>query len=49
MDKEWANKDRYHPSHGLPEHRMPLPKGKGFHIRFRLGEERVHWEKGTLL
>jgi hypothetical protein len=30
MAKEWANKDRYHPSHGVPETRMPLPKGKGF-------------------
>jgi hypothetical protein len=30
MAKEWANKDRYHPSHGVPEPRMPLPKGKGF-------------------
>jgi hypothetical protein len=30
MAKEWANKDRYHPSHGVPESRMPLPKGKGF-------------------
>jgi outer membrane biosynthesis protein TonB len=30
MVKEWANKDRYHPSHGVPEPRMPLPKGKGF-------------------
>jgi hypothetical protein len=28
--KEWANKDRYHPSHGVPEPRMPLPNGKGF-------------------
>jgi hypothetical protein len=27
---EWANKDRYHPSHGVPEPRMTLPKGKGF-------------------
>jgi hypothetical protein len=25
---EWANKDRYNPSHGVPEFRMPLPKGK---------------------
>jgi hypothetical protein len=25
-----ANKDKYHPSHGVPEPRMPLPKGKGF-------------------
>jgi hypothetical protein len=30
MAKEWANKDRYHPSHGVPEPPMPLPKGKGF-------------------
>jgi hypothetical protein len=30
MAKEWANKDRYHPSHGVPEPRMPLPNGKGF-------------------
>jgi hypothetical protein len=30
MAKEWANKDRYHPSHDVPEPRMPLPKGKGF-------------------
>jgi hypothetical protein len=30
MAKEWANKDMYHPSHGVPEPRMPLPKGKGF-------------------
>jgi hypothetical protein len=29
MAKEWANKDGYHPSHGVPEPRMPLPKGKG--------------------
>jgi hypothetical protein len=29
MAKEWANKDRYHPSHGVPEPRMPLLKGKG--------------------
>jgi hypothetical protein len=28
MAKEWANKDMYHPSHGVPEPRMPLPKGK---------------------
>jgi hypothetical protein len=30
MAMEWATKDRYHPSHGVPEPRMPLPKGKGF-------------------
>jgi outer membrane biosynthesis protein TonB len=28
MAKEWANKDRYNPSHGVPKHRMPLPRGK---------------------
>jgi hypothetical protein len=28
MAKEWANKDKYNPSHGLPESRMPLPRGK---------------------
>jgi hypothetical protein len=28
MAKEWAKKDRYNPSHGVPEPRMPLPRGK---------------------
>jgi hypothetical protein len=28
MSKEWANKDRYNPSHGVPKPRMPLPRGK---------------------
>jgi hypothetical protein len=28
MAKEWANKDRYNPSHGVPKPRMPLPRGK---------------------
>jgi hypothetical protein len=28
MAKEWANKDRYNPSHGVPKSRMPLPRGK---------------------
>jgi hypothetical protein len=28
MAKEWANKDMYHPSHGVPEPRMPLPRRK---------------------
>jgi hypothetical protein len=28
MAKEWANKDRYNPSHGLIQPRMPLPRGK---------------------
>jgi hypothetical protein len=29
MSKELANKDMYHPSHGVSEPCMPLPKGKG--------------------
>jgi hypothetical protein len=28
MAKEWANKDRYNPSHGVPKPRMQLPMGK---------------------
>jgi hypothetical protein len=28
MAKEWANKDRYNPSHGVPKPLMPLPRGK---------------------
>jgi hypothetical protein len=28
MAKEWANKDRYNPSHGVPMPHMPLPRGK---------------------
>jgi hypothetical protein len=28
MAKEWANKDRYNPSHGVPKPCMPLPRGK---------------------
>jgi hypothetical protein len=28
MTKEWANKDRYNPSHCVPRPRMPLPRGK---------------------
>jgi hypothetical protein len=30
MAKEWVNKDRYHPSHGVLEPRMSLLKGKAF-------------------
>jgi hypothetical protein len=30
MAKEWANKDRCHPSHGVLESCMSLPKGKTF-------------------
>jgi hypothetical protein len=28
MAKEWVNKDSYHPSRGVPESLMPLPRGK---------------------
>jgi hypothetical protein len=28
MAKEWTNKDRYNPSHGVHKPRMPLPRGK---------------------
>jgi hypothetical protein len=28
MAKEWANKDRYNPYHGVPKPRMALPMGK---------------------
>jgi hypothetical protein len=28
MAKEWANKDRYNPSHGVPKPLIPLPRGK---------------------
>jgi hypothetical protein len=28
MAKDWANKDRYNTSHGVPKPRMPLPRGK---------------------
>jgi hypothetical protein len=49
MAKEWANKDRYHPSHGVPEPRMPLPKGKGFvHKVLAWGDERSHSQGGGL-
>ena len=28
MAREWANKDRYHPSNGVPEPRMQMPRAK---------------------
>jgi hypothetical protein len=28
MEKKWANKDRYNPSHGVTKPRMPLPRDK---------------------
>jgi hypothetical protein len=39
MAKESVNKDRYHPSHGVPDSRMP----------FHLEELRVLWVEETLL
>jgi hypothetical protein len=49
MAMEWANKDRYHPSHGVPESRMSLPKGKSF-VRKVLawGDERSRSRGGGL-
>jgi hypothetical protein len=46
MAKEWANKDRYHPSHGLPEPRMPLPKGKGFVRKFLACGDKISRRRG---
>jgi hypothetical protein len=40
MVKEWANKDRYHPSHGVPESHMSLPRGKGFVYVFSAWRDR---------
>jgi hypothetical protein len=49
MAKEWANKDRYHPSHGVPEPCMPLPKGKGFVHKFLAwGDDRSRSRGGGL-
>jgi hypothetical protein len=28
MAKEWANKDKYHPSNGVPESRVQMPRAK---------------------
>jgi hypothetical protein len=28
MAKEWANKDKYHPSNGVLEPRMQMPRAK---------------------
>jgi hypothetical protein len=28
MAKVWANKDRYNPSHGIPEPRVQMPMAK---------------------
>jgi hypothetical protein len=28
MAKEWANNDRYNPSHGVPKSRMPLLRAR---------------------
>jgi hypothetical protein len=49
MAKEWANKDRYHPSHGVPKSRMPLPRGKAIVRTGSAWELRVLRVEGTLL
>jgi hypothetical protein len=41
MAKEWANKDRYNPSHGVPKPRMPLPRGKAVVRSVPHGEMRI--------
>jgi hypothetical protein len=49
MAKEWENKDRYHPFYGVPEPRMPLPKGKGFVRKVpACGDERSRSRGGGL-
>jgi hypothetical protein len=49
MAKEWANKDRYNPSHGVLEPHMPLPKGKGFMCKvLAWGNERSFSRGGGL-
>jgi hypothetical protein len=49
MAKEWANKDRYHPSHCVPEPSMPLPKGKDFVCKVPAwGDEKSRSRSGGL-
>jgi hypothetical protein len=42
MAKEWANKDKYHPSNGVLEHRMQMPRAKAI-VRTvsTLGDQKV--------
>jgi hypothetical protein len=38
MAKEWANKDKYHPSDGVLEPHVQMPRAKASVRTFRLGE-----------
>jgi hypothetical protein len=38
MAKEWANKDKYHPSNGVLEPRVQMPMPRRVCGQFRLGE-----------
>jgi hypothetical protein len=38
MAKEWANKDKYHPSDGVLEPRVQMPRAKASVGQFWLGE-----------
>jgi hypothetical protein len=42
MEKKWANKDKYHPSNGVLEPRVQMPKAKGsVRIVLAWGERKV--------
>jgi hypothetical protein len=42
MPKEWAYKDKYQPSNGVPEHRMQMPRAKTIvHMVLAWGDRRV--------
>jgi hypothetical protein len=45
MAKEWANQDRYNPSHGVPESRRPLPRGKAVPHSSSLGRKECFGRK----
>jgi hypothetical protein len=40
MEKEWANKDKYHPSDGVLERRVQMPRAKASVRTVRLGESK---------
>jgi hypothetical protein len=44
MAKEWANKDKYHPSNGVLEPRVQMPKAKAsMRIVPAWGRDGLHW------
>jgi hypothetical protein len=49
MAKEWANKDRYNPSHGAPKPRMPLPRGKAVVISVPAWGDASSCSRGAVL